>query len=255
MTTGTSKSRPVRDSRHASTVAMPSRLALAATLALTLAGLQDARQTGTHVAGWSWPIRCSAIRSWCRSSPQTLQHRGAARRDTACRPRSAPMFWAFADQARASDAGNSRLVIAAPSGSSNEVAAMQRSHEIGALLTENGFTEAAITVEAYRRGGASSPPVQAVLPALRRRGPRVRQLGRPISPREPDNLPYAELRLRDAAESCRDGRQSGRSARPAHDDARPARAPSMTFGTSTSRAKSTGAAEEPTTNKSKTATS
>ncbi len=51
MTTGFSKSRPVHDPRHASTVAMSVRIAVAATLALTLAGCKTIEE-GTRVAGW-----------------------------------------------------------------------------------------------------------------------------------------------------------------------------------------------------------
>lgn len=58
------------------------------------------------------------------------------------------------------DSGDSRLVIQAPSGSSNEVAAMHAVQQVRALLTDNGFGESSISVEAYDAGKGSEPPVK-----------------------------------------------------------------------------------------------
>jgi pilus assembly protein CpaD len=66
----------------------------------------------------------------------------------------------FTAKYRAGDAGNSRLVIAAPSGSANEVAAMQAVAELRHLMREAGFGEASISVEAYHDNGDPQPPIR-----------------------------------------------------------------------------------------------
>lgn len=66
----------------------------------------------------------------------------------------------FASRFKSSDAGNSRLVISAPSGSANEVAAMNAVEDARDLLLSSGFNEAAIAVEAYHEEGRGSPPVR-----------------------------------------------------------------------------------------------
>ena len=63
----------------------------------------------------------------------------------------------FANHARASDAGNSRLVISAPAGAANEIAAMYAVGEIRQILTDNGFQESTIAVEGYRADGHNAP--------------------------------------------------------------------------------------------------
>ncbi|MGC4064097.1 MAG: CpaD family pilus assembly lipoprotein [Polyangiaceae bacterium] len=73
-------------------------------------------------------------------------------------------------------------MIAAPSGSPNEVAAMQAVAEIRYLLHEYGFSDASITVEAYHErprsaAGRSAFPICAMWPKA-----RVRHTGRPMSP-------------------------------------------------------------------------
>jgi pilus assembly protein CpaD len=66
---------------------------------------------------------------------------------------------AFADRSRASDAGNSKLVIAVPSGAANEVAAMYAVGEIRQILSERGFSDASIAVEGYRSENRRNPPI------------------------------------------------------------------------------------------------
>jgi pilus assembly protein CpaD len=66
----------------------------------------------------------------------------------------------FSDRYRARDAGDSKLVIFAPSGGQNEVAAMQAVSEVRDILRESGFDEASITVEPYPAGHNAQPPVR-----------------------------------------------------------------------------------------------
>jgi len=103
MTTGTLKSRPVRDSRQANTVAMPIRIALAATLALTLAGCKTLEE-GTRVAGWELTDPLQRHPILVSQQPETLNiavPRGA----NGLSPSQRSDVLGFSHQARASDAG------------------------------------------------------------------------------------------------------------------------------------------------------
>lgn len=66
----------------------------------------------------------------------------------------------FADHYRATDNGASRLVIQAPSGGANEVSSMYAVSQIRALLTDQGFAENMISVEAYDANGTREPPIR-----------------------------------------------------------------------------------------------
>ena len=66
----------------------------------------------------------------------------------------------FVNRYRAADAGNSRLVISVPSGAPNEVAAMNATEDIRALLLDGGFSESGITVEAFNDESNPSPAIR-----------------------------------------------------------------------------------------------
>jgi pilus assembly protein CpaD len=66
----------------------------------------------------------------------------------------------FAERARASDAGNSRVVISAPTGAANEVAAMYAVAEIRQIFSDRGFSEASLAVEGYRSENRRNPPIR-----------------------------------------------------------------------------------------------
>jgi len=63
----------------------------------------------------------------------------------------------FANRSRASDSGNSRIVISAPGGSANEGAAMQAADDARRLMLESGYSPTTIAVEAYHAGGRDAP--------------------------------------------------------------------------------------------------
>jgi pilus assembly protein CpaD len=75
-------------------------------------------------------------------------------------PKSRADVLNFAQHYRSGDAGDSRLVIQAPSGSVNEVAAMHSVQQVRALLTDNGFPESSISIEAYDAGRGSDAPIK-----------------------------------------------------------------------------------------------
>jgi pilus assembly protein CpaD len=96
---------------------------------------------------------------------------------------------AFADHSRASDAGNSRLVISAPGGAENEVAAMHAVRQIRRILTDYGFAESSIAVEAYHAEQGREPPVRVSYLRYVATGPECGSWPTNLA-YEPNNLPY-----------------------------------------------------------------
>ncbi|HUS38388.1 MAG TPA: CpaD family pilus assembly protein [Pirellulales bacterium] len=112
-----------------------------------------------QVAGWSvlepeqrHPILVS-------QRPSTLNVR-APRGAYGLNPTDRSRLDNFLARYRSTDAGNSKLVIASPSGTPNEVAAMQVVAEIRHLASEHGFSPANVHVEAYHGGNNPQPPVR-----------------------------------------------------------------------------------------------
>lgn len=130
-------------------------LALAA-LALAAAGCKHDEFTQPQVAGWALVDPAQRHPIIVSQEPQTI----ALRVSSASRglsPRQRAEVLEFADRSRAADAGNSRLVIQAPGGGANEVSAMHAVGEIRQILSDMGFPEASIAVEAYHAERGDAP--------------------------------------------------------------------------------------------------
>jgi pilus assembly protein CpaD len=144
--------------RNESARSRAGRVALLAVAAAVLAGCEH-DVTGPQVAGWSLVDASERHPIIVSQQPQTLElHVASAARGLS--PRQRAEMLAFADRSRASDAGNSRLVIQAPGGGSNETAAMYAVGEIRQILSDNGFAESSIAVEAYHAADVHDAPVR-----------------------------------------------------------------------------------------------
>lgn len=66
----------------------------------------------------------------------------------------------FLSRFRASDAGNSKLVIAVPHGGANEPAAMRAAGQLNGLIKEAGFADNAVQVQPYGAGRGSNAPIR-----------------------------------------------------------------------------------------------
>lgn len=95
----------------------------------------------------------------------------------------------FLEKYRAGDAGNSKLVIAAPSGAPNEVAAMQAVAEMRHLMRESGFDESSISVEAYHDDRDVAPPIRVSYLRYVAQGPECGTWPTNLA-RQKDNLDY-----------------------------------------------------------------
>jgi len=107
-------------------------------------------------------------------------------------PRQRADLLAFADRSRASDAGNSRLVIAAPGGAQNEVASMYAVGQIRRLLSDNGFAESTIAVEAYHDDASREPPIRVSYLRYVAQAPECNSWPSNLA-YEPQNLPYPNM--------------------------------------------------------------
>lgn len=167
-----------------------SRLLLLAAAALTLGACKH-DEYQAPVAGWTLVDGAQRHPILVSQQPQTLTL-AVARGAAGLTPQQRAELLSFSRRARAGDAGNSRLVISAPSGSANEVAAMHAVHEIRRLLSDNGFSEDSISVEAYQDDGTGQPPVRLSYLRYIAEAPQCGSWPANLS-NEPQNLPYANF--------------------------------------------------------------
>lgn len=98
----------------------------------------------------------------------------------------------FLQRYRAGDAGNSKLVIQVPSGSSNEVASMHAVGEIRQLVSDQGFEDSMVAVEAYQSDRNSQPPIRVSYLRYVAEAPECGRWPSNLA-REPYNLPYPNM--------------------------------------------------------------
>jgi pilus assembly protein CpaD len=159
----------------------------ASVLALILTGCKTTDDP-TRVAGWT--LVDASQRHPILVSQEPTTHAVRVRRGAnGLSPAQRAELIDFAVHYRTTDAGNSRLVIAAPSGGANEVSAMYAVSEIRALLTEQGFGQAAISVEAYDAEGSSEPPIRVSYLRYVAQPPECGDWSTNLA-YEPMNLPY-----------------------------------------------------------------
>lgn len=160
---------------------------VASAMTLALAGCKTIDDP-TRVAGWTL-VDGSQRHPILVSQEPTLHvvrvRRGASGLTKAQRNE----LYGFADHYRLTDAGNSRLVIEAPSGGSNEVAAMYAVSEIRDLLFDQGFAKATISVEAYDAAGEREPPIRVSYLRYVAQPPQCGDWSTNLA-YEPMNLPY-----------------------------------------------------------------
>jgi pilus assembly protein CpaD len=111
---------------------------------------------GSRVAGWSLvdPAQNHPILVSQKPSTLTLD---VSRGSYGLSPAQRADVIDFATRFRVRDTGNSRLVIAAPSGSRNEVAAMRAVHQVRSILADLGFGDGAISVQPYQAENGYAP--------------------------------------------------------------------------------------------------
>jgi pilus assembly protein CpaD len=127
---------------------------LVALAATAVAGCRpDGYGSGPQVAGWSLIDPAERHPILVSQSPVTMSipvRRGSYGLSNASRDRVAR----FLRKYRATDAGNSKLVISAPSGRANDVAGMQVVSEVRDMIADAGFPPSSVHVEASPGAGS-----------------------------------------------------------------------------------------------------
>jgi pilus assembly protein CpaD len=160
----------------------------------TLAALAGACKHGddpTRVAGWSLVDASQRHPILVSQKPTTLAL-SVSRGSSGLTPRQRADVLDFAASYRGGDAGNSRLVISAPSGGANEVAGVGAVHEIRELLSENGFAEASLVTESYPADGNAHAPVRVSYVRYVAEAPECGAWPTNLA-RDPSNVPYANF--------------------------------------------------------------
>ena len=166
------------------------RILAASLAALTLAACKHGDE-GTQVAGWALVEPTQRHPILVSQQPETMTV-SVPRGSHGLTPAQRADVLSFGQASRMSDAGNSRLVIAAPSGSSNETSAMQAVQDIGTLLREQGISESSISVEPYSAEGQYDPAVKVSFLRYVAEGPECGHWTTNLA-REPRNLPHPNL--------------------------------------------------------------
>ena len=104
-------------------------------------------------------------------------------------PQNRAKVMGFAARFRASDTGNGRVVVQAPSGAPNEVAGMHAVREIRRLLAEEGISDTNVIVEAYHSNDNPEPPVRLSFLRYVAEGPECGNFSSNLA-YQPGNLPY-----------------------------------------------------------------
>jgi pilus assembly protein CpaD len=119
-------------------------------------GCQHDQATGSQVAGWTLVDPEERHPILVSQQPATLTLHVSPNSD-GLTPMQRARVLEFSSRSNASDSGNSRIVISAPSGSANEGASMQAADEARRLLISTGYSETTIAVEAYQTSGRDAP--------------------------------------------------------------------------------------------------
>lgn len=167
-----------------------SKVALAALLACSVAACKH--DEGTQVAGWTLVDPSQRHPIMVSQQPATLSIH-ASRGSSGLSASQRAEVSQFANKYRASDSGNSRLVIAAPGGGSNEVAAMNAVQDIREILMDGGFSESSIAVEAYTGEGRGDPPIRISYMRYVAEGPECGSQWSENLARNPKNFDYPDF--------------------------------------------------------------
>jgi pilus assembly protein CpaD len=172
-----------------STPAALGLLITASLLCLSLTGcktLED--EPGAHVAGWAIVDPTQRHPIMVSQQPSTISVR-VARGSQGLTPAQKGQVASFLEHYRTADAGNSKLVIAVPSGSPNESAAVRAVGDIRQMITDFGFSEANVAIEPYHDGRDAGAPIRLSYLRYVAQGP---ECGRWTSNMAEDsrNLPY-----------------------------------------------------------------
>lgn len=134
------------------------KLLAVSVVALGLTGCRSLEDPG-QITNWTLVDPSQRHPIMVKQSPSKIHlsvHQGA----DGLTPHQRARLSNFLAQYRATGMGNSKLVVAAPSGSPNEVAAMHAVADIRDLISESGFSDDIVSVEAFHDESDPQPPIR-----------------------------------------------------------------------------------------------
>ncbi|MEQ8823491.1 MAG: CpaD family pilus assembly protein [Filomicrobium sp.] len=169
----------------------PSRVILIAALsALAVAGCKHT-DPGTRVAGWTLIDPAQRHPILVSQEPSILPIQ-VARGTSGLSPRQRAQIINFYAHYRAKGADGGRIILRAPSGSPNEMAALQVAQEVRTLLEMEGAAGSDIHVEAYHNESDPQPPIRLSYMRYVAEAPECGVWPTNLAS-EPGNLPYPNL--------------------------------------------------------------
>jgi pilus assembly protein CpaD len=137
----------------------PARMALVSLVAAALVGCQGREEVGAQVAGWSLVDSSQRHPILVSQQPATLTIRVSSNAHGLSDGQAAQVS-DFLARYRAKDSGNSKLVIAVPSGSPNESAATRAVGNLREMIRDFGFSESTVTMQPYSGGRDYNAPIR-----------------------------------------------------------------------------------------------
>jgi pilus assembly protein CpaD len=134
-------------------------LLLASLLAVMLAGCKTLEDPGAHTAGFTLIDPTQRHPIMVSQQPTTVSVR-VARGSSGLTPAQRAQVAGFLERYRATDAGNSKLVISVPSGSPNEGSAVQAVADVRRMISGYGFAEANVAIEPYHEPRDAGAPIR-----------------------------------------------------------------------------------------------
>lgn len=166
-------------------------LLVAALSAVAVTGCKHMEDPGTRVAGWTLIDPAQRHPILVSQEPTDLPIR-VARGTSGLSPRQRAQIVDFYARYRAAGADGGRIMLRVPSGSPNEVAAMEVSQDVQAILAAEGASRSDIQIEAYHSEGEPQPPIQLSYMRYVAEAPQCGDWSTNLA-REPANLPYPNL--------------------------------------------------------------
>jgi len=155
--------------------------------ALTLAGCKSLEDPG-QVQSWTLVDPAQRHPIIVKKSPSRINVR-IARGDEGLSPRQRARVSNFLARFRTNGTGNSKLLISAPSGSRNEISAMHAVADIRDLVSDYGFADDIVAVEAFQDGRNSQPPIRLSYTRFIAKGPECGDWSSNLA-NNPRNLDY-----------------------------------------------------------------
>ena len=164
------------------------KLILIPLVAVSLFGCQAREETGAHVAGWSLVDSSQRHPILVSQQPATLNIRVAMGAHGLSDGQAAQVS-DFLARYRSKDSGNSKLVIAVPSGSPNESAAMRAVGNMREMIRDFGFSESTVAMQPYSGGRDPSAPIRLAYLRYVAEAPECGHWPTKVA-HNPRNLPY-----------------------------------------------------------------